>query len=89
MVKFTAKGLLLSLYLIISFIGAYSFQSNPNFMKKIDEYSYFIKELGLSGMFLYVIVSGLIMALAIPLQFLDIVVGMIYPIQEAILLLIA
>lgn len=39
-------------------------------------------------MILYTLTSATFMALAIPLQFIDLIVGIIYPIKEAILILI-
>lgn len=40
-------------------------------------------------MVVYVITSAVVMALAIPLQFIDMLLGIIYPIKVAVLLLIA
>jgi uncharacterized membrane protein YdjX (TVP38/TMEM64 family) len=39
-------------------------------------------------MMCYMVVSGLLMVLAIPLQFIDMVVGIIYPLKYAVLVLI-
>jgi len=44
---------------------------------------------GVTGMLLYTLVSATFMALAIPLQFIDLILGMIYPLKEAIFILIA
>ena len=39
-------------------------------------------------MILYILLSATIMAFAIPLQFMDMIVGIIYPLKEAILILV-
>lgn len=39
-------------------------------------------------MIIYTFVSALLMTFAIPLQFIDMIVGVIYPLKEAILILI-
>ena len=44
--------------------------------------------MGVQGMLFYIVASATIMALAIPLQFIDMVVGTIYPVKEAVLVLV-
>mmetsp|Transcript_4002 Transcript_4002/g.3915 ORF Transcript_4002/g.3915 Transcript_4002/m.3915 type:complete len:125 (+) Transcript_4002:91-465(+) len=45
--------------------------------------------MGLLGIILYITISGSITALAIPFQFIDMSVGMIYSVKEATLILIS
>ncbi len=42
----------------------------------------------MQGILVYIVTSALLMTFAIPLQFIDMVVGIIYPLREAILVLI-
>ena len=57
-------------------------------MQAIDDFIKYIQSQGITGILVYIVTSALIMTFAIPLQFIDMVVGIIYPMQEAILVLI-
>ena len=54
----------------------------------VDQAIVFLREQGLTGMIIYTLVSGIVLALAIPLQFIDLCLGLVYPFQEAVLILI-
>lgn len=44
--------------------------------------------MGPVGMVIYMLTSAVIMALAIPLQFIDLILGILYPVETAFLLLV-
>jgi uncharacterized membrane protein YdjX (TVP38/TMEM64 family) len=86
--KINGKVLLTVIYFVVTFIAALSLQSNPQFLEAMDEYIKYIQDLGATGILVYIITSALLMTFAIPLQFIDMIVGIIYPLREAILVLI-
>lgn len=86
--KVNGKVLLTVIYFVVTFIAALSLQSNPRFLEAMDEYIKYIQDLGVTGILVYIITSALLMTFAIPLQFIDMIVGIIYPLREAILVLI-
>jgi uncharacterized membrane protein YdjX (TVP38/TMEM64 family) len=47
-----------------------------------------VQEIGAAGMLMYMMASAMLMTFAIPLQFIDMVVGIIYPLKYAVLVLI-
>ena len=86
--KISAKAGLVIIYVVVVFLGATALQANPAFMKKIEEFTKFIQDFGFLGMLIYTTSSAVLMVLAIPLQFVDMIVGIIYPVKEATLILI-
>lgn len=54
----------------------------------IDDGINLMRDFGLTGMVVYAVSSALFTALAIPLQFLDLCLGIVYPVHEAALILI-
>lgn len=54
----------------------------------IDDSINIMRDFGIAGMILYACGSALLTALAIPLQFLDLTLGIVYTVQEATLILI-
>jgi uncharacterized membrane protein YdjX (TVP38/TMEM64 family) len=86
--KINGKVLLAVIYFVITFIAAASLQTNPQFVKAIDDFIKYIQSLGITGILVYIVISALLMTFAIPLQFIDMIVGIIYPLREAILVLI-
>ena len=87
--KASPKVLLIFVYFIITFIGTATLQYNPQFFQKIQELMVLKDELGAFGVFFYILVSATVMALAIPLQFIDLVLGILYPVKVAILILVS
>ena len=77
--KISPKVLVIAIYVALTFIITAAIQGSPVFLAVIDSLTLQIQDLGALGMFIYTIISALLMAFAIPLQFIDLVVGIIYP----------
>lgn len=86
--KISGKVTLIIIYVVVTFIATASLQTNPLFQQALDNAIKSIQDLGAPGMLFYILVSALLMTLAIPLQFIDMVVGIIYPLKYAVLVLI-
>lgn len=86
--KISGKVTLIVIYVVVTFIATASLQSNPVFQQALDEAIKYMQDMGVLGMLCYMLVSALLMTLAIPLQFIDMVVGIIYPLKYAVLVLI-
>ena len=86
--KLSGKVVLILVYVLVTFLATASLQTSPKFQQALDDIIKYIQALGFTGMFVYTFASALLMTLAIPLQFLDMVVGIIYPLKYAVLVLI-
>ncbi|CDW86576.1 UNKNOWN [Stylonychia lemnae] len=86
--KISGKVLLIIIYILVISLGTYQLQNNPSFIKFIDEYVTLLRDYGIVGMLAYAFMSATFTVLAIPLQFLDLVLGIVYTVQEATLILI-
>lgn len=86
--KLSGKVTLIIIYVVVTFIATASLQSNPVFQQALDDAIKYVQDLGALGMVCYMVVSAILMTLAIPLQFIDMVVGIIYPLKYAVLVLI-
>jgi uncharacterized membrane protein YdjX (TVP38/TMEM64 family) len=86
--KISPKVLFIGAYLALTFIFTATIQNNPQFLTSVDSITHKLKDLGLLGVLIYIVTSATIMAAAIPLQFIDLIVGIIFPLKEAILILV-
>eukprot|EP00347_Sterkiella_histriomuscorum_P013844 403363149 len=86
--KINPKVLLIGIYLVVIMIATHQLQNNPKCITLIDDGINFMRDYGIVGMIIYACFSALLTALAIPLQFLDLTLGIVYTVQEATLILI-
>ena len=87
--KVSGKVLLIVIYVLVTFIATVAIQTNPKFAESVDNLVKVAQDMGVIGMILYTLISALLMTFAIPLQFIDMIVGIVYPLKAAVLILIA